>query len=61
MASLFSSVPAPRGEWNPSGGRARATRCKPSCCKTPLGHSTVRDHLPETDDNACKCHPKEPA
>ena len=30
--------------------------CRPSCCRTPYGHSTVRDHLPVTDPAACRCH-----
>lgn len=30
--------------------------CKPSCCKTPFGHSTARDHLPKWHKDACWCH-----
>jgi hypothetical protein len=30
--------------------------CKKSCCWTPYQHSTARDHLPDTDPRACRCH-----
>lgn len=39
-------------------GRAQAGRCKPSCCKTPFGDSTVRDGLSEW--RRCKCHDVKP-
>lgn len=32
------------------------TDCRPSCCKTPFGHSTVRDRLPASHPHACHCH-----
>jgi hypothetical protein len=45
----------------PSPGSSRAeeeTRCARKCCWTPIGHSTVRDHLPSWDVRACTCHTK---
>lgn len=50
----------PSGVWNPTTGSAAPTgRCRPSCCKTPHGHSVVRDAFPKGDPRACTCHPKE--
>ena len=40
--------------WEGSGPEGLPGRCKPSCCKTPFGHSTARDGLPEW--RRCKCH-----
>lgn len=46
--------------WDGNGPEQLPGRCRPSCCKTPFGHSTVRDGLPEW--RRCKCHdaPPEP-
>jgi hypothetical protein len=30
--------------------------CRPSCCKTPTGHSVVRDEFQPPDPRACYCH-----
>lgn len=43
----------------PMGRAAPSTPCKRTCCWTPLGHSTVLDHLPPTHPRACHCHRKE--
>lgn len=33
--------------------------CKPSCCKSPYGHSTGRDQIPAWHKDACHCHDRE--
>lgn len=42
----------------PARDRATTTtqECKKSCCWSPFGHSTVRDHLPQWHADACHCH-----
>lgn len=55
----------PRVEWAPAArDRSREPDrgpCRPSCCKSPYGHSTVRDGFPAWHKEACHCHetPKE--
>lgn len=39
-----------------SRGDRPAKPCKPSCCKTPHGHSAVRDNIPSWHRDACRCH-----
>ena len=45
----------------PTPGRSwdAHTPCKPSCCKTPYGHSTVRDNA-LVASLRCHCHGEEP-
>lgn len=43
------TMPSPRP-------REKQTPCKRSCFWTPLGHSTVRDHLSPRHREACHCH-----
>lgn len=35
------------------------TPCRAPCCKTPFGHSTVRDQFPSWHREACRCHGEE--
>jgi hypothetical protein len=54
---LAGVIPRLTGEFLPGGGHdAGVGRCRPSCCKTPLGHSTVRDNYPAWHKLACHCH-----
>jgi len=42
----------------PAGGSDpdRPGRCRPSCCKTPFGHSTANDIYAPWDPKRCQCH-----
>ena len=58
--TLGSAEPVVVSGFAPGSGRPAVivpdTPCRPSCCKTPYGHSTVRDSLPDYHKDACHCH-----
>lgn len=62
MSSLFSGHSLVTGSVlsgpAPSGSQGAPEGCKASCCKSPYGHSVVRDSFPKWHKEACHCHEK---
>jgi hypothetical protein len=57
MAESRNLVAGVRNTLTPQMRGASPGVCRPSCCKSPFGHSTVRDAFPRWHKDACRCHP----